>query len=112
MSNNAVEMAWRLAQSKSRHHQHRHAVLVMVGKRIVGAGWNAENRHAEMMALLHARDEAYGADALSIRIRKSGHLGMARPCANCMAALKRAGVRRVQYSINSGELITESIQEE
>ena len=104
-----IATAAKLARQKSRHTQHRHAVLIMRGNLIVATGWNGSERHAEIMALTHAYTDAEGADAFSIRVRKSGLLGMARPCPACMQALKLAGIRRVQYSTNDNGFITEEI---
>jgi|ERR1035437_1457493 pyrimidine deaminase RibD-like protein len=104
-----IRRATKLATTKARHKFHRHAVLLMSGRRILASAWNHGGTHAEKMGLAHAGDAARGADVLSIRIRHSGQLGLARPCAKCWAALKKAGVRRVQWSTNDGTFVTETI---
>ena len=50
-------------------------------------------------------------DIIVIRINKTNQLCNARPCYNCLELMKKIGVRRVYYSINSNEIICENIKD-
>lgn len=50
-------------------------------------------------------------DLIVIRINKTNQLCNARPCYNCLELMKKIGVRRVYYSINSNEIICENIKD-
>ena len=60
--------------------------------------------HAECDALLRCHKAAVdGAEVIVARVRPSGKPGLARPCNTCESILKRSGVRRVFYTINSDD---------
>lgn len=44
-----------------------------------------------------------------IRIRKNGELGGARPCCKCLQLMKVVGIKKVWYSVNSGDIICENV---
>ena len=46
-------------------------------------------------------------DIYVVRIRADGSLAMSRPCMDCLAALKRVGIRRIYYSTNQGKICME-----
>jgi len=56
--------------------------------------------HAEARVL---RKSGYGATVYVSRVKKDGSLGMAKPCSNCMAALKAMRVEMVYWSIDNNE---------
>jgi pyrimidine deaminase RibD-like protein len=103
--NAPIRVAERLAVRKARHRQHKHAVLIFVGRRVIATGWNSATKHAEIHALEQAGEAAKGADVLSIRVRIRGEWGLAKPCPECQEALRKAGVRRVQYSTSDGAIL-------
>jgi len=56
--------------------------------------------HAEMMALMKGNgDDICGANIIVVRLNKHDEFRNARPCNNCMAHLKLAGIKTVIYSI-------------
>ena len=44
-----------------------------------------------------------------IRVSKTGILGNSKPCANCLALMKKYNITRVVYSDEHGALITEKV---
>lgn len=110
-----IRTAIAVAALKARHKTFLHAALLVRNGRILGAGWNEGTTHAEQMALyavsgthtLPALPD--GVELLSVRIRRSGRLGMARPCPACWALATRSGVRRVRYSDSHGNIVSERV---
>lgn len=68
-----------------------------------GAGWSL---HAEAWAAVRADDNGIRPRAAFVARHNTG---LARPCANCMAALKSVGVERVYYTTKPGEWAMEEI---
>jgi deoxycytidylate deaminase len=90
---------------KSNHKQHKHAVLVYRGGALVATGYNHGEIHAEQVALGKLwPDHRVGTRVVSIRLRKNGELGMAKPCPKCEAMLRAAGVKSVTYSNYQGQM--------
>lgn len=59
--------------------------------------------HAELSALVRSKGRV--AELVVIRILRDGSYANAKPCSICEAALREAGVRKVYYTINSGEIV-------
>lgn len=58
--------------------------------------------HAEMGALIKANgDDVKGSNIIVVRINKNKQLRLAKPCKNCWANLKLAGIKNVIYSISN-----------
>jgi deoxycytidylate deaminase len=90
---------------KSNHKQHKHAVLIYRGGALVATGYNHEDIHAEQVALGKLwPDHRVGTRVVSIRMRKNGELGMAKPCPKCEAMLREAGVKSVMFSNYDGQM--------
>lgn len=49
------------------------------------------------------------ATAYIARIDKSGSLKMARPCDSCMQALRSAGIKKIVYSTDEGNIVSEQL---
>lgn len=82
-----------------------HAELNVLWKIIPGkhqkTGENYKNRHVRR----RKRNRYHGkADVYVIRVLHDGSYGNARPCQECVNALRCAGVRRVFYSVEEGGL--------
>jgi len=93
-----------LARSKARHKAHRHAVMLTRGGAIVSFGTNHDETHAEVAALNNLwPDQRPGTRAISIRLRRSGTLGMAKPCPECQEYMRANGVKSVMYTNAKGE---------
>jgi len=114
----------RLARNVSFHSQHRvriGCVLVKNGKPI-SVGFNKmrthpiykkvnhprakyiQSLHAEMAAIISARTDLNGAVAYVYRERKDGSMGTAKPCPVCEMLLSEAGVKKVYYSTDNGNI--------
>jgi hypothetical protein len=94
----------KLARSKARHKAHKHAVLITRGGAIVAFGTNHDEVHAEVAALNTLwPDQRPGTRAISIRLRRSGTLGMAKPCLECQEYMRKHGVKSVMYTDRDGE---------
>jgi deoxycytidylate deaminase len=92
---------------RSNHPQFRLAALVLRGGNIVSIGWNKDHLHAEHTALNRAwRSDLEGSSLLVVRLKKSGTFGMARPCPDCMQRIHTAGIKKVMYTNEVGELET------
>jgi len=91
------------------------------GKRILYAGYNQMDRthpkmghvkrlHAEVHALLPTHGEpVVGAKAYVVRIMSNGGLGLARPCPDCIKALRQHGIEEVCYTDTNGVWVEEGI---
>lgn len=55
--------------------------------------------HAEISAIVNAREDVRGADLYIMRVRPDGERGLAKPCRGCARAIKHYGVRNVYYSV-------------
>lgn len=55
--------------------------------------------HAEAHALIRAGEEARGAECYVYRATRNGNPALAKPCAQCLAWLIEAGVKRIYYTI-------------
>lgn len=94
---------FRRLASRSDHSLHHHAVLVTRGGQVVAKGFNRGYVHAEIQALSKVwPNRRKGCKVWSIRIRKDGRVGMAKPCGPCEAFLRASGVDTVYYSTNDG----------
>jgi cytidine deaminase len=93
----------KLARSKARHKAHRHAVMITRGGAVVAFGTNHDETHAEVAALNNLwPDQRPGTRAISIRLRRSGTLGMAKPCLECQEFMRKHGVKSVMYTNREG----------
>ena len=68
--------------------------------------------HAEMHALIQCADKhLQGAEVIVARTRPSGKPGLAKPCGVCESILKRSGIRRVFYTIDSDDAENPQLEE-
>lgn len=70
-----------------------------------GSGKRTDSIHAEMMAMIKARNLDVNFAKVSlfvVRVKKDGSFGMARPCAACEAMIRRLGIVNVYYTTDSG----------
>lgn len=112
----AIKMA---LQSTSRF---RVGCVIARGKRVLYAGYNQMGKshplsdrrglrgiHAEVHCLLPAHGERITGEAYIARIRLDGSLGIARPCPDCIKALRQHGVKRINYTTQDGVWVQEAI---
>lgn len=91
----------------------RHGAIVVDGSgRIVSGGHNrwtvlhGDRRgsiHAERHALsrIPPNTEVEKCSLVVVRVGANGKIGMSYPCGECRAAIEKAGIRRVYYSLPS-----------
>lgn len=119
-----LEVARTLAAT-SRHHKARVGAVLTDGKDVVSVGINGRKSHPlqkefcrfddddKNQHLMHAELEAIAkcrhkvgrfrdATMYVFRLKKTGVMGVARPCSGCMEALKRFGIQRMVYSTDTG----------
>jgi deoxycytidylate deaminase len=98
--------------------------VIFKGKRIVSTGYNVACRsvrsinrkfikfpgsiHAEVAAILAAKQDLKGCDILVVRLGKMGLLAQAKPCPMCMNYLDYVGIRQVWYSDTEGKVVKEN----
>lgn len=99
----------RRASLRSDHPLHRLGAVVVRGSRVISVGWNKykthprsphpfKHIHAEVSAIQKAGYQAFGADLYVYREGRDGVMRLSKPCKSCMAAINKAGVRRVFYT--------------
>jgi tRNA(Arg) A34 adenosine deaminase TadA len=102
-------MARRVAVTGNAKNMHKQHQVGAVGVRKDGAivvSSNISTRVPEPEAHAEARLAKkldWGATVYVARILRDGTMGLARPCKNCMAALRWKGVKIVYYSISNIE---------
>lgn len=61
--------------------------------------------HAEMMAMIKAKDLDVDFNKVSLfvsRTKKDGSIGIAKPCPACMEMIKRLGIKNIYYTTDNG----------
>ncbi len=109
-----AKIAMELAVEAERDVTHELCALVVSKNRVLSVGYNQpkthpissdtvqQQLHAEMDALLRCPEaDAEGAEVIVVRVKPSGKPGLAKPCGVCQGILRRFGVRRVFYTIDS-----------
>lgn len=105
-------IALRLAAEAEHDVTHQLCALVVSKNQVLSVGYNQpkthpissdtaqQQLHAEMDALLRC-ENVEGAEIIVVRTKPSGKPGLAKPCDICQGILRRFGVRRVFYTIDS-----------
>ena len=85
--------------------RHNLFAVVVQGGKVIARGVNRRHRdrtiHAEMAALsqmIRRKRSSEGCDIHVYRFMADGSYGLSKPCADCEASLREAGIRRVFYS--------------
>jgi deoxycytidylate deaminase len=105
-----------LARKVSKLSNHGHFKLgsvIVRGSKIVSVGTNNikthpksthpfYSLHAEMAAILLAKQDLAKCEIYVYRETKAGMPVMARPCEYCLPFIKEAGLKEVHYSSNGG----------
>ena len=102
-----VQAAIKQAIKEAKHKFAFHGVIVVKGGAIVATGSNHDDRHAEVVALSKLwPSKRKGTTVISVRVRKTGTVGMAKPCQACEQFLRDNGVKKVVYSDACGQMHT------
>lgn len=96
---------------KSQHQWAFHGVIIKKGGAILNSGHNYSTIHAEISAI-KTMDPARlnGSTLWSVRVSRTGALANARPCEECMEAIRKAKIKTVVYSVLGGGLIKERVR--
>lgn len=99
--------------SKTSGYKFKHGTVIAKGNRVLGLGVNSANKthpkstsrfktlHSEHAALINSGlAEIQGSIAFVYRETKSGEPAMSKPCPSCEKLLRKAGVKKVYYSID------------
>ena len=117
-----AKIALELAEASEHEVVHKMCALVVSKNQVLSVGYNqpkthpisadtpVQQLHAEMHAVIKC-DSSEGADVIVVRSRPSGKPGLARPCEICEKVLRRFGVRKVFYTINSEDKNNPVIEE-
>lgn len=118
-----AKIALELASTATHDVTYQLCALVVSKNKVLSIGYNqpkthtisAETKmqqlHAEMHAIVGCPEGAVdGAEVIVVRIKPSGKPGLAKPCEVCQKILRRFGIRRVFYTINSDDVDNPEIE--
>lgn len=88
---------------RSNHYHHRHATIIYNGGAFLSTGYNSDGKHSEMMAISRVKDKKKlkGATVINIRLTKGGRIGLSKPCPSCEVELRKYGISKVVYTIDT-----------
>jgi deoxycytidylate deaminase len=86
----------------------KHATIVLRGGAVISFGHNGNYKHSEVVALSRVKYKSC-LTLLNIRVKRSGEIGLSRPCKSCMKYIKANGVVKVLYTDDTGRLQSERI---
>ena len=94
-----LRLALRVA-GKSRNSCFWHVALIRKGGKILSVAPNRDTCHAEIAAMRLCTPAALkNSECLSLRFSLTDRLSSAKPCPECEAAMRDAGVKRCYYSV-------------
>lgn len=94
----------------------KHGAIIMRGGSVLSVGINSYRNepemfdivegshvswHAEVAAIKAYRGSLIGASIYVARINKNGEQVMSKPCEKCQEVIKRAGIKKIFYTINN-----------
>lgn len=115
-----LNLAMRAAESSDC--QQRHGAIVVRGGSVLAIGVNKWRNDITMAGLLHDQGRSTDIsihaeiDALSrvsnprgatiyvARVNRTGKARLSKPCINCAKALKKAGVSKIVYTLNTDDM--------
>ena len=94
-------------QSSKANYVFRLGAVIFNNDRVIGAGYNRVSENgaicAELLAIKKSpRKLLKGASILVVRVRKSGTLGLSKPCERCQKIIIKSGIAKVIYSTPNG----------
>ena len=98
-----------------------HGAVIVKGGRVMGTGWNKNRNHPAIVSPEHIKTEcSYHAEEVAIReagednvrgaviyvarISKNGDARDSKPCSKCAALIRQAGIKRVIFTMEAGEI--------
>lgn len=100
--------------------------VIFKGKKIISSGHNGSRhcrihpKYQDYPNSLHAEQDALigmdwnsvrGCHLIVIRVNPSGKLAESRPCNKCYELLKYVGIKKIYYSVESGEIKCSSLED-
>jgi dCMP deaminase len=97
----------------STHPQHKLAAVVTRRNKVISLGFNKYKTsprsphpfyslHAEVSAIINAKQDLQGCSIYVYRETKNGTLGLSRPCHSCLNAIQEAGIKVMYYCTPEG----------
>lgn len=74
-----------------------------IGKRY---DFRYNNIHSELSAILRAKwyvDKLHKLTLVNVRFKRSGELGLSKPCTRCQEMLKDFGITNIYYTLEDGQ---------
>lgn len=103
-----------ITEASKSEHRFRMAAVIFSKKSIISKGRNQSNRslkhflpkfwkwpysvHAEMDAVIKARQDISGMSILVVRLDAKNSLTLAKPCQHCLTYLDYVGIKKIFYS--------------
>lgn len=98
-----------------------HGAVIVKGGRVVATGWNKNRNHPTIVSPEHIKTKcSYHAEEVAIReagesnvrgaviyvarINKSGADRDSKPCPKCATLIRQVGIKRVVFTMESGEI--------
>lgn len=115
-------MALQLAKEAEHDVTYQLCALVVSKNRVLSVGYNQpkthtisaetpmQQLHAELDAIVRCQDTE-GSEVIVARIKPSGKPGLAKPCEICEKIMRRFGIRKVFYTVNSDDPLAPEIEE-
>lgn len=105
-------------KSKARN---THGAVIVKGGRVLSTGWNKNRNHPAIVSPEHIKTEcSYHAEEVAIReagednvrgaviyvarVSKNGSDRDSKPCPKCAALIRQAGIKRVVFTMEAGEI--------
>lgn len=99
---------------KSKYPQFRHGAVASANNVVVAKASNRKfpmsygagaiySQHAETSTINKCNKSIVGGSVYVVRINKQGRLANSKPCTNCELAMRKAGIKKVYYSISPEE---------
>jgi deoxycytidylate deaminase len=110
----SLEIAKKIAVANDQYPKWSLGCCVVKGGAIQAVGWNKKKSeptflddhtncsiHAEIMALRQMNFEAKRCTLYIARWRKGGGYGLSKPCERCKPVIKKAGVKKVVFTVDN-----------
>lgn len=98
-----------------------HGAIIVKGGRVMGTGFNKNRNHPTVVSPEHIKtDCSYHAEEVAIReagednvkgaiiyvarVNKNGQDRDSKPCAKCASLIEKAGIKRVVFTMEAGEI--------
>lgn len=112
----SLRLAQKVAEANTDYANWPFGCVITKGGAVQAVGWNVwksdsdnldewyrSSVHCEVHALRQMNYEAKGCVLYICRLRKSGGIGIAKPCVRCEEVIVRAKIKKVVYTLNDQE---------